>query len=166
MIDRVNSGSDEVLISEFFGLFEAATRTFGEHDVMSMLSVHRTTLLRWRTGQTRIPNAVRALVAILASGRPPQMDEREWRGFRFERDAIVSPTDRRFTAAALSNMEWQDQLTEALHRRIGRLEEQLRQVQALRQDSGANDPVGRPGITDVGRVGNSLAARRRRLHNN
>ncbi|KAI3589330.1 hypothetical protein D9X30_4913 [Cupriavidus sp. U2] len=120
--------AQEVLICEFFDMLGEAARHVGETDLYAMLSVHRTTLLRWRTGETRIPAAARALVAILASGIPPWMDPGAWRGFRFERDAVVTPGGRRFTAQALGSLEWHDQYVESLQRRVARLEDQLRHV--------------------------------------
>ncbi len=160
MIGDANCTSQEVIISEFLHLWHVAARHHGERQLLAWLAIHRTTLLRWRTGESRIPAAARALVQILASGRPPQMSELRWRGFQFQDDAIITPEGRRFTPQALGNLHWQDQFVESLQRRIARLEAQIAAVQAQRTDNGANDPIGRPGVLD----GSALAppARQRR----
>jgi len=80
---------------EFFTHLDRAFRNLGEECVLAKLGVHRTTLLRWRTGETRIPVATRTLVAVLAGAEPAGLDER-WRGFRFEDGMIVTPQGHRY----------------------------------------------------------------------
>lgn len=145
MINDNYRQAQEVLISEFFDLFGEACARLGEARVLAALAVHRTTLLRWRTGQARIPAAVRALVAIMATGRPPQMSEARWRGFRFTDQAIITPEGREFTPNGLMGAVWVEQLMESQKRRIAVLERQLAELMAARDT--ANDPIERPGAT-------------------
>lgn len=145
MIDNNYRQGQDVLCSEFFTLFGEACAALGEPTVLAALSVHRTTLLRWRTGQARIPAAVRALVEVMATGRPPQMSAARWGGFRFTEAAIITPEGREFTPNGLMGMVWVEQLMESHKRKIAVLERQLAALMAERDT--ANDPIERPGVT-------------------
>lgn len=145
MIDNNYQTGQEVLCGEFFELLAQACAALGEGNVLATLAVHRTTLLRWRTGQARIPAAVRALVEVMATGRPPQMSATRWGGFRFTEAAIIAPDGREFTPNGLMGFFWVEQLMESHKRRIAVLEMQLAALMAERDT--ANDPIERPGVT-------------------
>lgn len=146
MVDKNNEHAPGMLPSEFHHFLAEAIHLHGETAITAILAVHRTTLMRWRTRQARIPAAAARLVEVLATGRPPQLSAKHWNGFRFTDRAIITPDGREYTPKGLCGMFWVEQQLEAQQRKIARLQAQLDAMMAERDT--ANDPIARPGATD------------------
>lgn len=121
-------------------LIDHAVKVVGETHALDILGVHRTTLMRWRTGKVRIPHAALALLRIWREGRLPGMGE-DWRGFSFFGDKLYTPAGVGYTARDIDGWHWQQQHCEATNRRNEQLEALVRDLSAkLQSISGsAND---------------------------
>ena len=121
-------------------LIDTAVRAVTLPAALAILGVHRTTLMRWRTGKVRIPPAALALLRVWSEGRLPGMSE-DWRGFHFNGDALVGPTGQRYTVRDINAWHWKDQALDAHQRRIKQLErivfDQARRLDAM--SGAAND---------------------------
>ncbi len=102
-------------------LIDHAVRSVGEAFALDILGVHRTTLMRWRTGAVRIPHAALALLRIWQEGRLPGMTD-DWRGFHFFGDKLYTAAGVGYTARDIDGWHWQKQSCEANERRIKQLE--------------------------------------------
>lgn len=121
-------------------LCDHAVKVVGEQQALTILGVHRTTLMRWRTGQTRIPHAALALLRIWREGRLPGMGE-DWRGFSFFGDKLYTPAGVGYTAREIEGWHWQQQHCESAQRRNDQLEKLVRDLSDKLQavSGGAND---------------------------
>ncbi len=130
---------------ELRDLIDRATRAVTLPAALAILGVHRTTLMRWRTGATRVPPAALALLRVWSEGRLPGMSE-DWREFHFDGDALVGPTGHRYTVRDINAWHWKDQALDAHQRRIKQLEtivyDQARRLDAM--SGAANDAFDRP----------------------
>lgn len=127
-------------------LCDHAVKVVGEDRALSILGVHRTTLMRWRTGRTRIPHAALALLRIWREGRLPGMGE-DWRGFSFFGDKLYTPAGVGYTAREIEGWHWAEQHCESVRRRNEQLEKIIGDLSAKLQTLGgaANDiALGRP----------------------
>ncbi|SKC92293.1 DUF3653 domain-containing protein [Paraburkholderia hospita] len=110
-------------------LIDHAVKVVGEAHALEILGVHRTTLMRWRTGKVRIPHAALALLRIWREGRLPGMGE-DWRGFSFFGDKLYTPAGIGYTAREIDGWHWQQQHCEATNRRNAQLENLVRDLSA------------------------------------
>lgn len=113
----------------------------GESRALAVLRINRTTLGRWLAGTVKVPHAAALVLRQLAEGIPPEGTD-AWRGFRWDGDALVTPTGERLTARELDGLHWQRQYTRALQREVDALRAE---IDALRRLGGAaNDATVRP----------------------
>ncbi|MEX3955881.1 DUF3653 domain-containing protein [Trinickia sp. EG282A] len=133
-------------------LINGAVGSVGEAAALAILGIHRTTLMRWRTGQTRVPAAALALLRIWCEGRLPGMGP-DWRGFRFVGDTLVTSAGVAYTAREIIGWHWRAQHLEAMERRTRQLEKLIhRQAQQMQAITGAlNEGFAAPGLPDVKR---------------
>lgn len=126
--------------NELSELIDKAVTAVSLPAALAILGVHRTTLMRWRTGKVRVPNAALALLRVWSESKLPGMG-REWDGFRFEGNFLVSPAGVRYTPREMLAWHWKDQQLEHQRDRISQLEkivhDQARRMQAM--SSAAND---------------------------
>jgi hypothetical protein len=118
-------------------LIDHAVQCVGEHDALAILGVHRTTLMRWRTGAVRIPHAALALLRVWHEGRLPGMGT-DWRGFHFFGDKLYTAAGIGYTAREIDGWHWQEQDCAAVRRRNVQLETIVRDLaDRLQQADGA-----------------------------
>ncbi|CAN0621126.1 conserved protein of unknown function [Burkholderia multivorans] len=131
--------------AELIGLIDAAVRAVSLPAALAILGVHRTTLMRWRTGQTRIPPAALALLRVWSEGKLPGMSD-DWRDWRFDGDRLVAPNGQRFAPRDMLAWHWKEQALDAHQRRIKQLEtivyDQARRLQLM--GGAANDHADDP----------------------
>ena len=108
-------------------LCDHAVKVVGEAEALQILGVHRTTLMRWRKGETRIPHAALALLRIWREGRLPGMGE-DWRGFHFFGDKLYTPAGIGYTARDIEGWHWAYQHCESTQRRNVQLEALVRDL--------------------------------------
>ncbi|HTR11568.1 MAG TPA: DUF3653 domain-containing protein [Paraburkholderia sp.] len=127
-------------------LCDYAVKVVGHEQALAILGVHRTTLLRWRKGEVRIPHAALALLRIWREGRLPGMGD-DWRGFSFFGDRLYTPAGIGYSAREIEGWHWQQQHCESTNRRNAQLEALVRDLSDKLQAIGgaANDrTTGRP----------------------
>ncbi|PMS38466.1 hypothetical protein C0Z20_00850 [Trinickia symbiotica] len=130
-------------------LIHDAVGAVGESAALAILGIHRTTLMRWRTGQTRVPAAALSLLRIWSEGRLPGMGP-DWIGFHFVGDKLVTSAGVAYTAREIIGWHWRAQHLEAMERRTRQLEKLVhRQAQHLQAMSGAVNDGLSPGVPDV-----------------
>jgi hypothetical protein len=110
-------------------LIDHAVRAVGEPFALQILGVHRTTLMRWRTGAVRIPHAALALLRIWQEGRLPGMGD-DWRGFGFFGDKLYTAAGVGYTAREIDGWHWKEQNCAAQMRRVEQLEKIVRDLSA------------------------------------
>jgi hypothetical protein len=110
-------------------LIDHAVAVVGEPQALDILGVHRTTLMRWRTGKVRIPHAALALLRIWREGRLPGMGD-DWRGFSFFGDKLYTPAGVGYTAREIEGWHWKEQHCESAERRNTQLEALIRDLSA------------------------------------
>ncbi|WP_028214724.1 DUF3653 domain-containing protein [Paraburkholderia mimosarum] len=128
-------------------LCDYAVKVVGHEQALTILGVHRTTLLRWRKGEVRIPHAALALLRIWREGRLPGMGE-DWRGFAFFGDKLYTPAGQGYTAREIEGWHWQQQHCEATNRRNAQLEalvkdlsDKLQGISGATNDRAFHDPT-------------------------
>lgn len=128
-------------LEELHRLIAHAIGTVGEDHMLAYLGVHRTTLYRWRSGESRVPAAAISLLRVWADGRLPGMDE-NWRGFQFRGNTLRTAAGYEYTALEIENWHWKEQ-------RIRMQEDRVKQLEAIilamaekanAQRETANDP--------------------------
>lgn len=112
----------------------------GAEYVERALNVHRTTLLRWRSGKTLPTQATMDLLRGLAGSKMPWAGK-DWDGWRFERGQLLGPEGEHFTAGELKAWHFEKQLIRAQHEEITRLRGMVQQlaIAAKTLDPAAND---------------------------
>lgn len=122
-------------------LLHDAPHPVGEARALALLGINRTTLGRWLAGQVKVPQAAALVLRQVAEGIPPGGSD-DWRGFRFDWDALVTPTGERLTARQLDGLHWERQYRKALEREVDALRAE---IDGLRRLGGsANDATARP----------------------
>ena len=120
-------------------LVDHAVKVVGETHAREILGVHRTTLMRWRTGKVRIPHAALALLRIWREGRLPGMGD-DWRGFSFFGDRLYTPAGIGYTARDIEGWHWKEQHCAAQSRRNEQLEALVRDLSStLESISGSSN---------------------------
>lgn len=86
----------------------AVTDGVSERAVAEVAGVARTTVARWRNGQSRMPHATRVLLRIHFKGELPPRAGALWAGWRIGHDALLYAPDlaRGFTPADLYTLHW------------------------------------------------------------
>jgi len=107
-------------MSELQNLVDA----LGPHRAADLCRVHRTTLLRWLAGQTRVPAAALATLRAAAWGQMPGR-ERAWDGWTFDEGYLWSPEGVRFSRGDVASLPYVRDLVKALQADVARLEAQL-----------------------------------------
>lgn len=92
----------------------------GEGYVLRALDIHRTTLLRWRSGKTLPSQATMDLLRGLAGSKMPWAGK-DWDGWRFERGQLLGPEGEHFSAGQLKAWHIERQLLAAQRAEIDRL---------------------------------------------
>ncbi|MCA3804022.1 DUF3653 domain-containing protein, partial [Burkholderia sp.] len=105
-------------------------------------------LMRWRTGQTRVPLPALALLRVWADGKLPGMSS-AWDGFRFDGDNLSVPGGASYGARDILAWHWKQQHLDACQRRVKQLEKVVYdQARRLDMMGGAandiSDPINPP----------------------
>lgn len=117
---------------------EELIETLGGADyVERALNVHRTTLLRWRSGKTLPSQAAMDVLRALAGTKMPWAG-RDWDGWRFEGGQLHGPEGEHFTPGELKAWHFGRQLIRAQDVEIKRLRGM---VQSLARDAKTLDPA-------------------------
>ena len=128
-------------------LLHGSIHPVGESRALAVLRINRTTLGRWLAGTVKVPHAAALVLRQMAEGIPPEGTD-AWRGFRWDGDALVTPTGEPLTARELDGLHWQRQYTKALQREVDALRAE---IDALRRLGGAaNDATMRPPLAGAG----------------
>jgi hypothetical protein len=114
-------------LPELVEMIDHATRAVGEAQALEILGVHRTTLMRWRTGKVGVPHAALALLRIWHSGRLPGMSD-DWRGFHFFGDRLYTDAGIGYSARDINGWHWKEQNCAAQSRRVEQLEAIVRDL--------------------------------------
>lgn len=105
---------------------------------LRVLQIDRSTLSRWLTGASVVPHSAALVLRQLAEGIPPNGSD-HWRGFRFDREALITPAGERVPARRIESLGMVYAQVDALQRHVKHLEgviESLRRV-----GDSANDAV-------------------------
>jgi DNA-binding transcriptional regulator YiaG len=108
-------------------LIDNAVKSVGEAFALGVLGVHRTTLMRWRTGAVRIPHAALALLRVWDEGLLPGMGD-DWRGFRVFGDKLYTAAGVGYSAREIDGWHWKEQFAESVDRRNTELEAKVRDL--------------------------------------
>lgn len=113
------------------------TELIGERGVEHQLQVHRTTLLRWRTGQIQIPGAKHLAIRELL-GHLPGTDGK-WEGWRFWRGELIAPGGEHYGPGDVLSMGLLRQQLSAQEQTIRALRARLRVLEQAQQTSANED---------------------------
>lgn len=117
-----------------------AVYTIGPRRVLAVLEIHRSTLARWLSGSAVIPRPAWLVLVMLADGRLPGMSD-DWRGFRFDGDALHQiGTRNSYTAREIAGWPYQQAHARALARRILELEKEKAHLLKVGYFEAANEP--------------------------
>ena len=116
-----------------------AVELLGRDTVLRRLNIHRTTLMRWETGAVRIPDRTLYLIRELL-GHLPGTDG-QWAGWRFWQGKLWDAAGDCWTPTDVEARHWERQLIDALRRRVGELEAQVKalSVDPWVRERAAND---------------------------
>jgi hypothetical protein len=105
------------------------------------LNVHRTTLLRWRSGATKPSQATMDVLRALAGRRLPGAGK-EWEGWSFCKGKLIPPDFVwEFTVGDIRASYWDRQRIKNLQAEVTRLQDMVQELakQAKSLDPAAND---------------------------
>ncbi len=115
--------------------------TIGPREVIRVLQIHRTTMLRWQSGKAVIPRPAWLLLVLMAEGRLPGMSE-DWRYFRFDGDRLhIIGTRCSYSAMEIAGWHYQQAHAAALTRRVQELEKTNAHLLRIGVFESANDPI-------------------------
>lgn len=124
----------ETLLQEVNRLIEQV----GERRLMRELSLHRTTIMRWRRGKVTVPPA--QLRALRAMAYDVGVDT-DWEGWRFHNGKLWSPSGIYYTPGELESLVYVYGERDALRAEVAQLRAQIAALSVdphVRGDS-AND---------------------------
>lgn len=119
-------------------LFDAVN-SIGKDRALSLLHVHRTTLARWLSGSSQIPESAALVLRLAGDGLHP-MASPDWADFRFDGDRLYLPDGTYYTARELSGMHYQITALRLAEDRIRRLETSIIDLVRRIDWGSANDP--------------------------
>ena len=108
-------------------LVNEAFHYVGKNQVLQVLQIDRSTLSRWLSGKTLPPHSAVLVLRFLAHGIPPGCS-RDWEGFAWRYDRLVTATGLEFHAQELNLWTWHRQLQANQAREIEDLKAQLAQL--------------------------------------
>jgi hypothetical protein len=106
------------------------------------LNVHRTTLARWMSGKSRIPESALVTLRAYAKGQLPGMTDEHWQGWRFGRDGMLyEPNGYAHSEGDIRAQFYERRLIRAQQDRIQELEAKVKALttQLASVDTAAND---------------------------
>lgn len=106
----------------------------GEGYVCRALNIHRTTLMRWRTGKVVPHRSSMDLLRALA-GKSTAWAAKEWDGWRFSRHHLLGPEGETFTAGELKAWWIERQLISVLQKEVYRLQGMVKKTRCRCQDA-------------------------------
>lgn len=115
----------------------------GPARALAVLGVHRTTLSRWLSGETQIPESASLVLRLLSDGLHPAASD-DWAGFRFDGDRLLLPDGSSYTAREIQGFHYLSQALDAQRRKAEALESTVIDlVKRLERDT-ANDAFSQP----------------------
>lgn len=112
------------------------------------LNVHRTTLARWLSGKSRIPESALVTLRAYAKGQLPGMTDEHWQGWSFGRDGLLyEPNGYSHSEGDIRAQFYERRLIKSQERRIKELEDKVKALtaQLAQTDPAANDMAIWPG---------------------
>lgn len=109
----------------------------GEGYVCRALNIHRTTLMRWRTGKV-VPHRSSIDLLRALAGKRIAWAAKDWDGWRFSRDKLLGPEGEAFSAGELKAWWIERQLIPVLQKEVYRLRDMVKKLAA---DAKALDPA-------------------------
>lgn len=114
----------------------------GEGFALDVLNVHRTTLMRWIAGTSRIPET--ALVALRAAGKGqlPYQQRGDWKDWIFDRFGnLWAPNGQRYTPGMLLALPYDRAVAREIERERDALKAELDRVykELAQYDHASND---------------------------
>lgn len=109
----------------------------GVGSVLRTLQIDRSTLTRWLNGSSVVPHSAALVLRQMGDGIPPNGNA-HWRGFQFDREALITPAGERVPARRIESLGMVYAQIEALQRHITHLEgviDQLRRVGGTANDA-------------------------------
>ena len=113
----------------------------GEGYVLRALGIHRTTLMRWRSGKTLPSQATMDVLRALAGKRLPGAGK-DWEGWSFRRGKLIPPDFVwEFSAGDVAASYWNRARIKALEEEVRRLQKMVKElaIRAKPLDIAAND---------------------------
>lgn len=119
---------------------------YGRGRAAVLLDVYASTIERWESGKTRIPQAAIVALRAAARGQVPGMQGCDWQGWRIGEDGFLyNPNGQdRYGPGELYAIHWNRQLVRSLQERVAELQariEDLARPAAAGVPSAANDAV-------------------------
>jgi len=113
----------------------------GEGFALSLLNIHRTTLMRWIAGTSRIPDAALITLRAATHGQLPYQQMGEWKDWRFDKFGnLWAPNGQRYTPGMLLALPYERSVAKDVERERDALKAELDKVykELAQYDAAAN----------------------------
>ena len=123
-------------------LVDLIDRIGGEGFALDVLNVHRTTLMRWIAGTSRIPDTALVALRAGADGQLPYQQRGEWKDWRFDRFGnLWAPNGQRYTPGMLLALPYERAVARSIEQERDALKAELDRVykELAQYDHASND---------------------------